>query len=91
MGRDGTETGTDDYANHKTILWDNLRAHKTPFFINMIEDREYQNAFASIYRPPYAPKLAPIEYILCELSAELCGRCNQDWIMDYLRYNISIL
>jgi len=49
----------------KFIIWDNLRAHKTPFVTNIIEDRESENKFESVDRPPYAPKLAPMEYVFC--------------------------
>jgi len=78
-----------DYANHKIILWDNLCAHKIPFVTNIIEDKESQNIFASVDWPPYhAPKLVPIEHILCELAAKLCRRYNRDWTVDDLRQNV---
>jgi len=54
-----------NYDLHKIIIWDSLRAHKTPFVTNIIEDRESENKFESVDRPPYAPKLAPMEYVFC--------------------------
>ena len=74
-----------NYDDHKIIIWDNLRAHKTPFVTHIIEDRISQNIFESVDRPPYAPKLAPIEYFFCELSAELTRRCQRNWTMRDLR------
>ena len=76
------------YDDHKIILWDNLRAHKTAFVTNIIEDRASPNIFESVDRPPYSPKLAPIEFIFCELAAELSRRCTRDWTMDDLRRNV---
>ena len=78
-----------NYDHHKILLWDNLRAHKTPFVSNIIEDRATDNIFESVDRPPYAPKLAPIEYAFCELSAELSRRCNRNWTMRDLRWNTA--
>ena len=76
------------YDDHKVIIWDNLRAHKTPYVTNIIEDRPSTNNFSSIDRPPYCPKIAPIEYIFCELAAELGRRCQRDWTIVDLRRNI---
>jgi len=76
-----------NYDLHKTIIWHNLRAHKTPFVTNIIEDRESENIFESVDRPPYVPKLALIEYVFCELAAELIRRCNRNWTMEDLRWN----
>ena len=60
-----------DYDMNRVIIWDNLRAHKTPYVTTIIEDRHSPNNFSSVDHPPYCPKLAPIEYIFCELAAEL--------------------
>jgi len=76
------------YDDTKIILWDNLRAHKTPYVTNIIEDRVSHNDFSSCDRPPYCPKIAPIEYIFCELAAELSRRCVRDWTIVDLRRNI---
>ena len=56
--------------------------------MNIICDRELVNHFYSVDRPPYRPKLAPIEYIFCELAAELSRRCQRDWMIDIMRANI---
>jgi len=77
-----------DYDMNRVIIWDNLRAHKTPYVTTIIEDRNSPNDFSSVDRPPYCPKLAPIEYIFCELAAELGRRCTRDWTMVELRWNI---
>ena len=75
-----------NYDLHKIIIWNNLRAHKTPFVTNIIEDRESENRFEPVDRPPYIPKLAPIEYVFCELAAELSRQCNRNWKMEDLSW-----
>ena len=51
------------YDDYKVIIWDNRRAHKTPYVTNIIEDCPSTNHFSSIDRPPYFPKIAPVKYI----------------------------
>ena len=76
------------YDNERCIIWDNLAAHKTPYVTTIIRDRPSNNNFYSVDRPPYRPKIAPIEYIFCELAAELALRCTREWNIDELRRNI---
>ena len=76
------------YDQDRCILWDNLSLHKTPHVTNVIRGRDSQNNFFSVDRPPYQPKIAPIEYIFCELAAELTRRCVREWTIDTLRTNI---
>ena len=76
------------YDDERCILWDNLILHKTPYVTNLIRDRASENNFYSVDRPPYQPKIAPIEYISCELAAELTRRCVREWNIDTLRENI---
>ena len=76
------------YDDERCILWDNLILHKTPYVTNLIRDRASENNFYSVDRPPYQPKIAPIEYIFCELAAELTRRCVREWDIDILRDNI---
>jgi len=77
-----------NYDMTKCLLWDNVIFHKTAFVTNIIEGRPSPNRFYTVDRPPYAPKLAPIEYVFCEIAAELEKRCNRDWNMDDLRRNV---
>ena len=60
--------GLDD---ERYFMWDNLTAHKTALVINTVEGRVSNNNFQTMNRPPYHPKLAPIEYVFCELACEL--------------------
>ena len=53
------------------FIWDNLRTHKTPYITNIIENRETLNVFSLVDNPPHVPKIATIEFIFCELAAEL--------------------
>lgn len=77
-----------NYNDHKFILLDNLRAHRTPFVTHIIEDRLSDNSFESVNRRPYTSKLAPIEYVFCELLAELGRRCERGWVMKDLRQEV---
>ena len=43
------------------------------------------NHFYSVDHPPYRPKLAPIEYVFCELAAELSRKCQRDWGLNIIR------
>ena len=70
-----------NYNMNHVIIWDNLRAHKTPYATTIIGDCPSPNNFSSVDRPPYYPKLALIEYIFCELAVELGRRCTHDWTM----------
>jgi len=76
------------YDDNRIIIWDNSAAHKTPYVTNIIEGRESANSFSSIDRPPYCPKLAPVEFVFCKLAAELARRCVRDWTVADLRRNI---
>ena len=76
------------YDDNRVVIWDNLAAHKTPYVTQIIEGRESANNFLSIDRPPYSPKTAPIEFIFCELAAEVARQCVRDWTIDDVRRNI---
>ena len=69
---------SDDTRN---LLWDNLRSHKTAYVTNVIEDWLCHHNFRSADRPPYRPKIVPIEYCFCEISVQLYLRCRRDRIM----------
>ena len=77
-----------DYDNKRCIVWDNLTAHKTAYVTTMIRDRPSNNHFVPVDRPPYRPKIAPIEYVFCELASELAMRCQREWTINDLRANI---
>ena len=74
--------------NDRGIMWDNLSAHKTPYVIHMIEGRESPNVFWTMDRPPYMPKIAPIEYVFCELANELGKVVQRGWTIEDLKVNI---
>ena len=77
-----------NFDNTRCLMWDNLAAHKTAYVTHIIRDRVSNNNFYSVDRPPYRPKIAPIEYIFCELAGELSRRCKRDWDVDDVRANI---
>ena len=49
--------------------------------------RPIDNNVYSIDRPPYRPKIASTEYMLCELSGEFLQICHCEW-NDNIRVNI---
>lgn len=64
--------------NNCGMIWDNLSVHKTPHVINIVEGRPSNNHFWSMDYPLYHPKLAPIEYVFCELECKLSKRCHRE-------------
>ena len=76
------------YDNSKVFMWDGLSVHNTPYVIQTIQGRPSNNAFRIVTRPPYRPKIAPIEYIFCELACELDKRIKRNWTIWDLRQNI---
>ena len=77
-----------DVDDERCLLWDNLSLHKTAYVTNKIYGRPSPNRFISVDRPPYRPTMAPIEFIFCELAAELARRVQESWTIDDLRQNI---
>eukprot|EP00979_Chaetoceros_neogracilis_P016252 scaffold7483_cov121-Chaetoceros_neogracile.AAC.1 len=60
------QSGNDD---DRIIMWDNLGVHNTAYVIHiMIEERASPNIFTTMNKPAYMPKIAPIEYVFCELT-----------------------
>ena len=52
-------------------MWDNLQAHLTDLVYETVQGRETPNIFQIVRCPPYQPKYAPIEYIICEIASQL--------------------
>ena len=57
--------------NTRCIMWDNLSVHKNPYVTTTIQDQMTPNHLFSINFPPYCPKMAPMEYIFCEIANQL--------------------
>ena len=77
-----------DFDDSCYLLWDNLKSHKTAYITNMIEDRQSTNHLYLVNRLSYWPKIAPIEYDLCEITSELGKWVRRDWDLNILRDNI---
>lgn len=72
------------YNGARTILMDNLQAHKTPIVNQTIMAAGHQ----LLYRPKYSPADAPIEYVFNTLQAELRDRMREvdgTNIVDHIR------
>ena len=76
------------YDDERVFMWDGLNVHDTPYVIQMIQGRPSHNVFHTVTRPPYRPKMGPIEYIFCELAGELDKRVRREWRPMDLRRNI---
>ena len=64
--------------DERIVLWDNFSAHKTPYFLNIIQDCSSNNGSIVVDCPPYRSRLAPIEYIFCKLTPELSRWCTKE-------------
>ena len=62
------------YDNERCILWKKIPVHKTAFVTAKIRYRVSPNNFCLVNQLPYQPKIAPIEYVFCELATELSRR-----------------
>ena len=74
----------------RVFLWDNLSAHRTDLVFNTLEMRDSRDEFRfmCIPRPPYQPKFAPIEYIICQIATELSRRRRRGWNLDILEQEL---
>ena len=72
---------------HMVFLLDNLSVCKTAYATHRITAWPSKNCFEFVDRP-YIPKISQIEYVVCELAAELSRRINMDWTIDHLKWNI---
>jgi len=78
--------GVDD---HRIILCDNLSAHFTPAVYVAVEGRNnLHHRFNIMRRPPYQPKIAPIEYKICDIACELRRRINQGATVQVLEQEV---
>ena len=76
--------------SRKIFLWDNLSVHGTALVNSTLELRETRHAhrFVSMPRPPYQPKVAPIEYIFGEIASILSRKCARHWGVQELHDEI---
>ena len=65
----------------KYFMWDNFSVHTTAMVATTLQLRPRRNdfRFVSINRPPYRPKIAPIEYIFGEITNILSRKSARDW------------
>jgi hypothetical protein len=73
----------------RVFMWDNLSVHNTAYVTQIIQGRPTANRFRTVNRPPYHAKIAPIEYVICELACELDRRVQRNWTAIELRQNIE--
>ena len=74
--------------SRKIFLWDNLSVHGTALVHSTLEMRPTRatHRFVSMPRPPYQPKIPPIEYMFGEISTILARKCARNWGVEEL-YN----
>lgn len=70
----------------RIFIWDNLSVHLTDVVHAMLELRptREEHQFISINRPPYQPKFAPVEYIICQIANDLSLKEHRNWDLDTL-------
>ncbi|KAL7552297.1 hypothetical protein ACHAWF_015527 [Thalassiosira exigua] len=78
--------GTDD---HRVLMWDNLISHHANYVHQTVLGRPGPPRFSIIARPQYHPKIAPIEYKICDLTGEVRLEKEKDWDMARLETAIS--
>jgi len=76
-------SGTSD--NGIRLLWDNLSLHKIAYLTHIIEGHPSFNRFISVDRQTYRPEIAPIEYMFCDVAAELSRRVKRGWNTQMMR------
>ena len=76
------------FDDDKVIMWDGLSVHNTNLVLQTIQGRQSHHVFHTVTRPPYRPKIAPVEYAFCELACELNKRVQPHWTIVQLRTNI---
>ena len=76
----------DGFNSQKYFMWDNLRVHTTAMVTAALELRGRREGFrfTPICRPPYQPKIAPIEYIFGKVTNILARKCSKDWNLQRL-------
>jgi len=87
-----THPAPGDLDNERVFLWDNLSAHKTALVYQTVEGRGGPNRFRIVCRPPYQPKIAPIEYKICDIAYELqrrIGPHDNTNTMEQMIYTIA--
>ena len=76
--------GLDD----EVIMWDGLSGCNTNLVMQTIQGRASHHVFHTVTRPPYMPKIAPVEYAFYELACELNKHVKPHWTIVQLRSNI---
>ena len=71
--------------DERIFIWDNHSAHLTDIVINTLEARPGPRRFVAVPRPPYQPKVAPVEYAFCMIATALCNQIQRSWTLPVLR------
>lgn len=76
----------DGHDEVKFFMWDNLSVHRTDQVMATVENRasRQDHRFNVLFRPPYRPDVAPIEYIFGEINNILAQEVRQEWTVETL-------
>lgn len=82
--------GTDD---HQVFMWDNLRAHGSPYVHQLVAGQPGPRQFSIIFQPPYHPQFGPIDkYKICDVCQELLAKRKEKyWTMETLEQQIHMM
>jgi len=73
--------GTDD---DRLLMWDNLVAHHAHYVHQTVMGHPGPPRFSIVARPQYHPKIAPIEYKICDLLVKVRLEKEKEWDMARL-------
>ena len=85
------EERPNNFDSQKYFMWDNLSVHRTDLVLSTVELRPTRDdhQFCVVRRPPYRPKMAPIEYIFNEIGTILRRDVRSDWTPEDLELQIN--
>lgn len=73
---------------HRIFMHDNLQAHHSAYVHQTVRVRANPIQFDIVACPPYHPKLAPIEYKICDVTGALSLEKDDDWDTNRLEQAI---
>ena len=73
----------------RIFIWDNLISHHSAYVHQIVTGRPGPRRFSIVARPQYHPKIAPIEYKICDLTNADGKEKEEDWDMATLEQEIA--
>ena len=77
-----------DTDDHRILMWDNLISHHAAYVHQTVVGRPGPPRFSIIARPQYHPKIAPIEYKICDITDKIRLEKSAEWDLTKLEREI---